>query len=994
MKKNISILIMLVLVLTSFYTAGQIKGEENENKFPPAYEWPNAKMHYPQEPDPNGWDVNMSMVIGDDWECNKTGEITDITFWISWAYDNIGEIPWLNVSIWDNMVEENSRPGSMLWSQNLSSSEFSITFDGTGDQGFYWENDLGGYEASNHNNYYRVDINNIQNPFNQTSGTMYWLVIETPQIYNQTNCPGWKTTNTSFGGHSVLQIYDDLFGLYWDIISIGEEEEFYDLAFVIQGDEGETPVYNEFYVNTTYDATTPGWQTTHFDTIQDAVDACVNFYNYTIHVDPGVYNENVIVDEDSFDSLVIYGNETGTRAQVYGQSGTASTWEILDDNVILDGFYIENPGATTYHGVFLDTVTNVNVTDCFVNQSPANGIYSVHGSHVNIYDCLIDSAGGSGVYLSNSDNVSVFDNFIVDSSNNNIYSSSSEFNTIYENEITRASSYGIRLNQCNDHLIYHNNLYLNSIANANVVGSSINYWDNGYPMGGNYWDDHNASDNYFGPGQNLTGYDGVGYDGVVDGNSPDPYVISGENKDWYPFIEPYDGRNASEWNYFPQIINETPLNKSIDISIFLENVSIDVFDDEGENFTVNISGTFINNQTYSNVGNGTYNASILTPLDINTTYTWEVNITGIGTYKTYNHTVFTFTTANPQVEPPSVFTVDAYNSTRLDFYWEKGTDATHTYIIYNTEDYPSNRTDGTVVANYTWDGSAHLDGLTHSTTYYFKAWGYNETYNMWSTSNVTAMNTTKTPQIELPTDFKATTFTESQINLTWVKGSNSSHTYIRYSNSTYPTDKTEGDLLCNTTLNHYEATGLEFETTYYFTVWTWSETHKLWSISYIQTSNTTFPESVAPYVVTASPNNTLTNTTPVLEVTVFDGNNDLINVSFYWGNHTLIGYRETHDTASILDIGILNHNQSYGWYVNLSDGTGQTNHSSFSFDTCKDFDLNSDGVVDYLDVSALVAHYLDSVNPPGSEPWDINNDGTVNYLDISILVTHYGESYD
>lgn len=733
--KKYTVILIAIFLITSYV----VIADEPDGDYEPTDDWPNAKMHFPQEPDPNGWDVNMSMVIGDDWECNETGEITDITFWISWAYDNVGEIPWLDVSIWDNVPEfvdaEYSHPGTEIWGQTFSSSEFTVTLDGTGDQGFCWYPDFGGFEASNHNNYYRVDINDITNPFNQTSGTIYWLVIETPQIYNQTNCPGWKTTTTIFMDSSVRQMPIEP---YWEPIQIGEEQ-FYDLAFVIQGNESETSIYNEFYVNTTYDATTPGWGTTHFDTIQDAVDACVNFYNYTIYVDPGTYNENVVVDENSFDSLTIYGNETGTRAQVYGQSGTLSTWEILDDNVVLDGFYIENPGATTYHGVFLDSITNVNVSDCFVNQSPANGIYSVGCSNINIYDCLIDSAGGSGVYLSNSDNVSVYENYIIDSSSNNIFSSSSEFCTVYENEITRASSYGIRLNQCNDHLIYHNNLYLNSMANANVVGTSTNYWDNGYPMGGNYWDDHGSQDIYSGPNQDVSGSDGI-----CDSTSPDPNNIATNNVDNYPFLNPYNGTYPT-WNFAPEISNEDPSDGASDIDTNYSEVSVDVTDAEGDSFNVSIHGDYVNDQNYNTVTNGTFNAT-LTSMPYWTTITWYVNVSYLGGW--VNET-FTFETKKPSinVQPPSPFTVDTYNSTRLDLYWEKGTNASHTYIRYDTGDYPTNRSDGNPVANYTWDGVGIFEGLTPLTTYYFKAWGYNDTYNIWSTSNVTAMNTTGAPEV-------------------------------------------------------------------------------------------------------------------------------------------------------------------------------------------------------------------------------------------------------
>jgi len=55
------------------------------------------------------------------------------------------------------------------------------------------------------------------------------------------------------------------------------------------------------------------------------------------------------------------------------------------------------------------------------------------------------------------------------------------------------------------------------------------------------------------------------------------------------------------------------------------------------------------------------------------------------------------------------------------------------------------------------------------------------------------------------------------------------------------------------------------------------------------------------------------------------------------------------------------------------------------------WDLNDDGVVNYLDASILVYNYGSS-GAPGWIPSDINEDGTVNYLDASILIEHYGES--
>ena len=49
------------------------------------------KMHFPQLPDPGGWDVAFSdwvPQLADDWQCTETGPVDDVHIWYSWEGDS------------------------------------------------------------------------------------------------------------------------------------------------------------------------------------------------------------------------------------------------------------------------------------------------------------------------------------------------------------------------------------------------------------------------------------------------------------------------------------------------------------------------------------------------------------------------------------------------------------------------------------------------------------------------------------------------------------------------------------------------------------------------------------------------------------------------------------------------------------------------------------------------------------------------------------------
>lgn len=91
-------------------------------------------------------------------------------------------------------------------------------------------------------------------------------------------------------------------------------------------------------------------------------------------------------------------------------------------------------------------------------------------------------------------------------------------NVITNNDIRNNHNFGLYVIGSNN-LIYHNNFMKNTYQAFDVIASSM--WDNGYPSGGNYWDDYN------------------GMDENEDGIGEIPYPTGNCSADRYPVVHPY-----------------------------------------------------------------------------------------------------------------------------------------------------------------------------------------------------------------------------------------------------------------------------------------------------------------------------------------------------------------------------------------------------------------------------------------------------------------------
>ncbi|MGA2916197.1 MAG: GEVED domain-containing protein [Sedimentisphaerales bacterium] len=197
------------------------------------------KMHFPQMPNPTGWDIDLRPYeLADDWKCSQTGDVNDIHFWISWKGDVVGTISNIQVKIYNNDPNIPSKPAQQLWFQTIY--DFSIRLiDPNGHQGYWIPTGSTSQPLlypNDHTSYYQVNIKNIQNAFPQVEGQIYWLSLRIQTTTPSTSRVGWKTSLNHFMDAAVVRYTP---GPVWQPLYEPNSTIPIDFAFVITG--GQEP---------------------------------------------------------------------------------------------------------------------------------------------------------------------------------------------------------------------------------------------------------------------------------------------------------------------------------------------------------------------------------------------------------------------------------------------------------------------------------------------------------------------------------------------------------------------------------------------------------------------------------------------------------------------------------------------------------------------------------------------------------------------------------
>ena len=265
--------------------------------------------------------------------------------------------------------------------------------------------------------------------------------------------------------------------------------------------------------------------------------------------------ENNNITSSSWEAISIYlsdGNRILNNTASNNNRGLflrKSRYDIFADNVIQgDGiiFYVNSIEYWNTHSI--DTTNTLNGKPIYYWKNATSGTIPLDAGQVILANCsgvTVDGQTISNSYKAVQLGFSSYNSITNNNVSNNrggVYLYSSENNTIANNAFF-SNDNGVSLDSGNNR-VFHNSFIINTVHAFDTDGTS--QWDDGYPSGGNYWDDYSGVDLNKGPNQDIPGSDRIG-DTV--------YQIqgSGFNEDRYPLM------------FFPEISGR-PSNFSASLS--------------------------------------------------------------------------------------------------------------------------------------------------------------------------------------------------------------------------------------------------------------------------------------------------------------------------------------------------------------------------------------------------------------------------------------------
>jgi parallel beta-helix repeat protein len=270
------------------------------------------------------------------------------------------------------------------------------------------------------------------------------------------------------------------------------------------------------------------------------------------------YSNDLLVSDSNvsgneYGIYLTYTGRANITANTIGWNAQYGLYSIESTNVTLSGNNVTSNGQ---YGAYLRYATNVTLSGNNVTSNGWYGIYLVSPTDAAVVGNSVSGNGhgvflwfsynativgnhatsnmGHGVFLSSSTETTIGGNNLTSNTGRGIYLYSSTNATVLNNNLS-ANGYGVYVDSSTGIRLHHNNL-LGNVQQALDTQGIENYWDDGYPSGGNYWSDYTGGDDCSGPGQDVC----PDPDGIGD----IPYVIDADSQDRYPSMEAYGFTNT------------------------------------------------------------------------------------------------------------------------------------------------------------------------------------------------------------------------------------------------------------------------------------------------------------------------------------------------------------------------------------------------------------------------------------------------------------------
>ena len=212
----------------------------------------------------------------------------------------------------------------------------------------------------------------------------------------------------------------------------------------------------------------------------------------------GFFNESMVLVNKS---LSIVG-ESSENTIVDGGRTAQVIFQVVANDVLIQNLTLQNTDLAPFIFTAASAVTIFNATGVIIRnvsiQNASVGVVLRSSNLSQISCCSISRTVSYGIYFREGS----CNNIVVD-------------NTVGNNSV--GIGFADMVSQWNR--LYHNNFQNNTQEDFRSFGG-VNYLDEGYPSGGNYWDDYRSVDLKNGRNQDQNGSDGILDQGFSSDNYP------------------------------------------------------------------------------------------------------------------------------------------------------------------------------------------------------------------------------------------------------------------------------------------------------------------------------------------------------------------------------------------------------------------------------------------------------------------------------------------